>query len=153
MEVIPEITRLTYIFSHAVAPAFFLGAVAAFVALMTARLTAVSERIVSMRAKAVRKTAAGDDDARLDRLITRARMLSDGILLSLGSGICATLLLAELFVSQFFKLSHAYGSAVMFIGATLLLGAALFRFAQETLSARRELQEGWSSPDNDEISG
>jgi hypothetical protein len=152
MEVIPEITRLTHIFSHAVAPAFFLGAVAAFVALMTGRLTAVSERITSLRAKALRKDATSSDSARLDRLITRARMLSDGILLSLASGICATLLLAVLFASQFFKLSHAYGSAIMFIGATLLLGAALFRFAQETMSARRELEEEWVSPDSDEVS-
>jgi uncharacterized protein YacL len=153
MEIIPEITQLTRIFSHAVAPAFFLGAVAAFVALMTTRLTVVSERIASMRAKAARKSASAAESARLDRMITRARMLSDGILLSLVSGICATLLLAELFISQFFNLSHAYGSAVMFIAATLLLGAALFRFAQETLSARRELEEEWVGPDNDETSG
>jgi hypothetical protein len=150
MEIVPELTRLTHIFSHAVAPAFFLGAVAAFVALMTARLTIVSDRISSLRAKATGKNAASSDGARLDRMITRARMLSDGILLSLISGICATLLLAELFVSQFFKLSHAYGSAILFIGANLLLGAALLRFAQETLSARRELEVEWLGPDLDE---
>ena len=38
MELIPNIDRLTQIFSNAVAPSFFLGAVAAFVSLMMSRL-------------------------------------------------------------------------------------------------------------------
>ena len=74
-------------------------------------------------------------------LTRRACLLSDGIILSLGGGICATLLLAILFASQFFGLHHAYGAAVLFIAATLLLGVALFRFAQEAWHARRELME------------
>jgi hypothetical protein len=61
--------------------------------------------------------------------------------LSLAGGICATLLLALLFASQFFGLHHVYGAAILFIGATLLLGVALFRFAQEAWHARRELME------------
>ena len=50
-------------------------------------------------------------------------------------------MLAILFASQFFGLHHAYGAAVLFIAATLLLGVALFRFAQEAWHARRELME------------
>lgn len=42
-----ENTSWPQIFFNAVAPAFFLGAVAAFVSLMTSRLAAVSERISS----------------------------------------------------------------------------------------------------------
>ena len=61
----------------------------------------------------------------------RARLLSDGIILSLGGGVCATLLLAVLFASQFFGLKHIYGAGLLFFIATLLLGVALFRFAQE----------------------
>jgi hypothetical protein len=47
---VPDIDRLTQIFSNAIAPAFFLGAVAAFVSLMMSRLAAVSERIKATRA-------------------------------------------------------------------------------------------------------
>jgi hypothetical protein len=68
-------------------------------------------------------------------------MLSGGIILSLGGGICATQLHAILFASQFFGLHHAYVTADLFIAATLLLGVALFRFAQEAWHARRELME------------
>src|SRR5882724_9896210 len=43
MDLVPDIDRLTQIFSNAIAPAFFLGAVAAFVSLMMSRLAAVNE--------------------------------------------------------------------------------------------------------------
>jgi hypothetical protein len=139
MELVPDIDRLTQIFSNAIAPAFFLGAVAAFVSLMMSRLAAVSERIKAAGAVPDQDGAAGSTS--LGALTRRARLLSDGIILSLASGICATLLLAMLFASQFFGLHHVYGAAVLFIGATLLLGVALFRFAQEAWHARRELME------------
>jgi hypothetical protein len=138
MELVPDIDRLTQIFSNAIAPAFFLGAVAAFVSLMMSRLAAVSERIKATRALPAEADATVGSCGTLTR---RARLLSDGIILSLAGGICATLLLALLFASQFFGLRHVYGAAVLFIGATLLLGVALFRFAQEAWHARRELME------------
>jgi hypothetical protein len=55
--------------------------------------------------------------------------------------VCATLLLAVLFASQFFGLKHIYGAGLLFFIATLLLGIALFRFAQEAWLARREFEE------------
>jgi hypothetical protein len=139
MELVPDIDRLTQIFSNAIAPAFFLGAVAAFVSLMMSRLAAVAAQIKATGAD--QDGAAVGSSAALGTLKRRARLLSDGIILSLGGGICATLLLAILFASQFFGLRHVYGAAVLFIGATLLLGVALFRFAQEAWYSRRELME------------
>jgi Protein of unknown function (DUF2721) len=141
MDLVPDIDRLTQIFSNAIAPAFFLGAVAAFVSLMMSRLAAVAAQIKATRTLPDQAGAAVGGSMSLATLTYRARLLSDGIILSLGGGICATLLLAMLFASQFFGLRHAYGAAVLFIGATLLLGIALFRFAQEAWHARRELME------------
>ena len=141
MELVPDIDRLTQIFSNAIAPSFFLGAVAAFVSLMMSRLAAVNESIKATRALPAQGGAAVGSSMALGALTRRARLLSDGIILSLGGGMCATLLLAILFASQFFGLHHAYGAAVLFIAATLLLGVALFRFAQEAWHARRELME------------
>jgi hypothetical protein len=141
MDLVPDIDRLAQIFSNAIAPAFFLGAVAAFVSLMMSRLAAVSERIKAAGPLPAQDGATVGSSVARDMLSRRARLLSDGIILSLGGGICATLLLAILFGSQFFGLRHAYGAAVLFIAATLLLGVALFRFAQEAWHARRELME------------
>jgi Protein of unknown function (DUF2721) len=141
MDVVPDIDRITQIFSNAIAPSFFLGAVAAFVSLMMSRLGAVNEGIKAASALPDQNGVAVESSRSLGTLARRARLLSDGIILSLGSGMCATLLLAILFGSQFFGLHHAYGAAVLFIAATLLLGVALFRFAQEAWHARRELME------------
>src|SRR5882757_6147641 len=139
MDVVPDIDRLAQIFSNAIAPSFFLGAVAAFVSLMMSRLAAVNAQIKATRALPDQGGASVGSNIALGPLTRRARLLSDGIILSLGGGMCATLLLAILFASQFFGLHHAYGAAVLFIAATLLLGVALFRFAQEAWYARREL--------------
>lgn len=140
MEFIPNIERLTQIFSNAVAPAFFLGAVAAFVSLMMS-LAAVNERIKATRALPDQDRSLVGSSMALGPLRHRARLLSDGIILSLGGGVFATLLLAVLFASQFFGLKHVYGAGILFFVATLLLGVALFRFAQEAWLARREWEE------------
>lgn len=141
MELVPDIDRLTQIFSNAIAPAFFLGAVAAFVSLMMSRLAAVNEGIKATKALPEQDCAAVGSSMSVGPLTRRARLLSDGILLSLGAGVCATLLLAVLFTSQFLGLKHVYGGGILFFVATLLLGVALFRFAQEAWHARRELDE------------
>jgi Protein of unknown function (DUF2721) len=141
MEMVPEIDRLTQIFSNAIAPSFFLGAVAAFVSLMMSRLAAVNAEIKATGTLPDQDGATVKSSTSPGALMRRARLLSDGIILSLGGGMCATLLLALLFASQFFGLHHVYGAAVLFIGATLLLGVALFRFAQEAWHARRELMK------------
>src|SRR6267154_3057230 len=141
MELVPDIDRLTQIFSNAVAPSFFLGAIAAFVSLMMSRLTLVNARIKVARENPNEVRAAVGSGSALGRLARRSRVLNDGILLSLGGGVCATLLLAALFASQFFGLKHVYGAGILFFLATLLLGVALFRFAQEVWLARSELEE------------
>ena len=141
MELIPTIERLTQIFSNAVAPSFFLGAIAGFVSLMMSRLTAVNERIRATRALSNQDRNAVGNSMALGSFKRRARLLSDGIILSLCGGVCATLLLAALFGSQFFGLHHVYGAGVLFFIATLLLGLALVRFAQEAWLARREWEE------------
>jgi hypothetical protein len=106
MELVPDIDRLTQIFSNAVAPSFFLGAVGAFVSLMMSRLAAVHADIKATRANSDQDGAAIGSNSVSDLLTRRARLLNDGIILSLGGGVCATLLLAALFASQFFGLKH-----------------------------------------------
>ena len=138
MDFVPDVDKLSQIFSNAIAPSFFLGAVAAFVALMMSRLAAVNDRIKATGIPNEDRSAAR---ASLLPLTRHARLLSHGIMMSLASGICATFLLAILFSTQFFRWHHAYGAAFLFIAATLLLGVGLFRFAQEAWHAHRELEE------------
>ena len=114
MELVPDIDRITQIFSNAIAPSFFLGAVAAFVSLMMSRLAAVRAEIKATRANSDQHGAAAGSNSVADLLTRRARLLNDGIILSLGRGVCATLLLAALFASQFFGLKHVYGAGILF---------------------------------------
>src|SRR5438046_3517382 len=131
MELVPDIDRLTQIFSNAVAPSFFLGAVAAFVSLMMSRLAAVHAEIKANKEQSDQGGAAVGSNSVPDPLTRRARLLNDGIILSLGGGVCATLLLAALFASQFFGLKHGYGAGILFFVATLLLGVLMFGFGHE----------------------
>ena len=89
---VPDAERLTQIFSQAIAPTFFLGAVAAFVSLMASRLSAVMVRLQTLNA--ITEHLRIHLKADVARLRRRARFLNSGILASLRGGLCATLLLA-----------------------------------------------------------
>jgi hypothetical protein len=130
-EFIPNASRLAGIFSSATSPTFFLGAVAAFASLMTSRMSATMERVRALN------SISDDDESRvhlksdLKRLLRRAALLKAGIFAALIAGVCATVLLAVLFATEFMGLTYAYGAGVLFLVATIFLGVALVRFAQE----------------------
>jgi len=141
IDIIPDAKQLSEIFSQAIAPTFFLGAIAGFLSLMTSRLSGIMQRVQTLNA------IAEDDPARahlkddLGRLKRRAHFLNSGIVAALYGGLCATVLLAILFVVAFFKLKHAYGAPLLFVFATVFLGFALFRFAQEARIGLSEADE------------
>lgn len=132
IDFLPDISRLAQDFAQATAPAFFLGATAAFVSLMSSRLNEVSGRL-----RAVDFSETQDqlkrESLRLDAkyLRRRARLLSRGIYASLFAALCATVLLAFLFTSSLFGFQHVYFAPTLFILATIALGVGLVRFIQE----------------------
>jgi hypothetical protein len=138
---VPDVERLTSIFSQATAPTFFLGAVAAFVSLMSGRLSGVMARLQKLNRAEDHAKHPFDIKSEMERLRRRARLLSSGIASSLMAGICATILLVILFGSEFFGLHYAYGAAVVFTIATLSLGFALVRFYQEARLGLAEADE------------
>ena len=131
INLVPDAQQLSQIFSQAIAPTFFLSAVAAFVSLMSARLAAVMQRVRKLKAIAEddsRRAHLKGDLARLER---RARYLNSGILAALSGGLCATALLAILFVTAFFNFKHAYGAPWLFVFATFFFGFSLWRLLQD----------------------
>jgi hypothetical protein len=128
---IPDAARLAQIFSQAAAPTFFLGAVAGFISLMASRQSGVIDRIRELNAIPQSDQTRVHLKADLDRLRRRARLLNSGIVASLRGGVCATLLLAVLFVTEFMGLHYAYGAGLLFVIATAFVGFSLYRFAQE----------------------
>lgn len=141
IDFVPDIQRLTLIFSQATAPTFFLGAVAAFVSLMSSRLAAVVARIRALNTIPEDDAGRGHLKRDVTRLRRKARLLNSGIIASLVSGLCATTLLAILFIVEFLGLKYAYGAGLLFIVATLSLGFGLFRFAQEALVGLADADE------------
>ena len=138
---IPDVKQLSEIFSQAISPTFFLGAIAAFVSLMATRLSEVMQRVQSLNAIAEDDPARAHLKGDLARLKRRARYLQSGILAALYGGLCATVLLAILFVAALFQLPHTYGAPLLFIIATYCFGVALFRFAQEARIGLAEADE------------
>ena len=140
-DLIPNAQRFSEIFSNAIAPTFFLGAIAAFVSLMSSRLSAVIERVRTLNDITDEDQARAHLKVDLERLRRRARLLNSGILAALRGGVCATLLLAIMFVTGFLGLKHAFGAGLLFIIATGFLGFALIRFAQEARISLAEHDE------------
>lgn len=128
---VPDAKRLAGIFSSATSPTFFLGAVAAFASLMSLRMSAVMERVRILNAINEEDESRAHLKSDLNRLMRRAQLLKSGIFSSLVSGVCATILLAILFITEFLSITYAYGAGLLFVIATIFLGIALFRFAQE----------------------
>ena len=141
IDLIPDSKQLSEIFAQAIAPTFFLGAIAGFLSLMDSRLSAIMERVKNLNAIAEDDPARSHLKGDLERLRRRVHYLNSGILAALYSGICASVLLGILFVAAFFKLEHACGAPLLFLFATFFIGFALLRFAQEARISLTEADE------------
>ena len=128
---VPDSGQLAQVMSQATAPAFVLGAVAAFIAVLLSRMTVVLDRIRSLNEIADGDAVRAHLKSDIPRLRQRAKLLNSAVYLALSSGICTSLLLVVGFASAFFRLRHEYGAGILFALAIGLLGGSLFRFAQE----------------------
>lgn len=131
--------RLAEVISHAVAPAFLLGAVAGFISIVITRMTSIIERIRSLNAIPDGDAARGPLKTDIPRLKRRTKLLNEALYLALASGICGTLLIIAAFASAFLGVSHELFVALLFIIAVGLLGLSLFKFAQEVRIALHDL--------------
>jgi uncharacterized membrane protein YgcG len=134
----PSVSQLSQVISQAIAPAFLLGALAAFISLLILRMNRVVDRSQALNA------IGGDDPARvhlktdLPRLKQRSVLLNKAILYSSISAIFATLLVMVAFVSAFFGIQHERGIAVLFVVTLGFFTAALVNLARETRIALHE---------------
>ena len=100
-----EAGELSQVISQATAPAFVLGAVAGFVAVLLNRITILIERIRSLN------EIADDDDARshlksdIPRLRRRVELLNNATYLALLSALCTASLVVVAFASALFRLA------------------------------------------------
>lgn len=141
IDFVPDAKHLSEIFSQAIAPTVFLGAIAGYLSLMASRLSNIMQRVQTINAIPEGDPARAHLKDDLERLRCRARFLNSGILAALYSGLCATVLLGILFVAALFSFHHAYGAPFLFVVATIFLGFSLYRFSQEARISLAEADE------------
>ena len=135
----PSIAQLSQVIAQVTAPAFLLGAVAAFIAVLITRLNRIIDRSQALNAIDHGDPAKTHLKADIPRLKRRAALLNSAIFLAATSAIVTTLLVIVAFVSAFFHVRHEYGVAVLFVVALGFFAAALVNLAREAWIALHEL--------------
>jgi hypothetical protein len=120
-----SVDQLTQVISHSIAPAFVLGAMSAFVGMLSSRIDVVLGRMRTLN-------AIGDEDAdrahlRQDirRLSRRLRLLRRALLLAIAAGLVTSLLMVISFVLAIYGIQHVWVIAVMFVIALSIFSAAI----------------------------
>ena len=138
MNLMPDPDHLSQAMSSAMAPAFLLGAVAAYISVLLGRAAIILDRLRSLN-----EIADGPARARLKAeiplLLQRAKLIKSAAHLAFASGMCTSLLLIVVFVSALYSFRHQYGAAILFGAAIGLLGTALYKFGQEVRMSFSEL--------------
>jgi hypothetical protein len=134
----PTVSQLSHVIVQAAAPAFLLGALAAFIAVLISRLNRVIDRTIVLNAIA-------DDDAvkyrlkaDLPRLLRRAAMLNRAIFWAVIGSIAITLLVIVAFASALLQFQHERGVAILFIVSLGAFTVSLVDFAREVRIALSE---------------
>jgi len=120
-----QVDQLSLVISQATAPAFLLGAVAAFVAVLIGRLNRIVDRNTILATIKNDDPAQGWLKAAIPRLKRRARLMNRAIEFAVISGIFTTLLVIVAFASAALGLNQAYGAAILFVLALSFFATAL----------------------------
>jgi FtsH-binding integral membrane protein len=127
----PSLNQLSSIIGSVAAPAFLLGAVAAFISVLLSRMNRVIDR-----SQYLHRIADSDETsylkADIPRLKRRAALLNRSVLYATISAILTALLIIVAFVSAMLHLAHEYGVAVFFIVALAFFLLSLVDLARET---------------------
>src|SRR5262249_293336 len=134
----PNTEHLSQVIAHAMAPAFLLGAVAAFVALLMGRMNGVIDRMRTINAIRDDDVPRASLKSDLPRLQRRAKLVNQAIYFAVGSAISTTLLLITAFGAAFLGLRHELGAGVLFLISLALMCAALVTLAREVRIALSE---------------
>ena len=135
----PSVTQLSQVIAQVTAPSFLLGAVAAFISVLIARMNRIIDRSQALNAISDDEVSRASLKADIPRLKRRAMILNRAILYATVSGIVTSLLVIVAFVCAFFNLQHEYGVAVLFVVALGFFTMALIELAREGRIALSEM--------------
>ena len=132
LPVAPSIDQLARIIGNVAAPAFLLGAVAAFISVLISRINRVVDRAQFLHGIGDADASKAYLKADIPRLRRRAALLNRALFCSILSAILTSLIVIVAFISAMFNLAHEYGVAILFVGALLTFCISLVDLARET---------------------
>lgn len=124
----PTITQLSTVIAQATAPAFLLGALSGFIAILITRLNRIIDHPSSSADNNAVDGRLKDDKARFK---ARAVLINRAIMWAVASSIATALLLIVAFFIAFFNFPHEYGVGILFVIALGAFAAALINLARE----------------------
>ena len=128
LALVADIDHLSEAISHATAPAFMLGAVAAFLSILIARLERIADKNKALRSA---DTNLDPSDELAAAFARRMELLSRAIYLAVLSALATAALLILAFLAGLLGIGHGQVVATMFVLALLLLMASLTQLARE----------------------
>ncbi|MCA6125190.1 DUF2721 domain-containing protein [Bradyrhizobium sp. WSM 1704] len=134
----PSVSQLSHVISQAAAPAFLLGALAAFIAVLISRQNRIIDRSIYLSQISDRDQARCRLKADLPRLVRRAAMINRAIFWSIMGSISISVVIVVGFVSAFLHIQHERGVAILFIVSLAAFIASLVDFAREVRIALSE---------------
>ena len=133
----PSITQLSHVISQAAAPAFLLGALAAFIAVLISRLNRIVDRTIVLNGISEDDSIRRRLKADLPRLMRRAGMLNRAFWAVIGS-IAVALMVIVAFAIAFLGIQHERGVAILFVASLAAFTASLIDFVREVRIALNE---------------
>jgi len=134
----PSVSQLSQVISQAAAPAFLLGAFAAFIAILTSRLNMVISRTILLNGIPDNDTQRQRLKADIPRLKQRAAMLNRAIFWAIIGSLATTLVVIVAFASAFYQVPHEFGVGLLFMASLGAFAVSLFDFAREVKIALQE---------------
>ncbi|WP_245329197.1 DUF2721 domain-containing protein [Bradyrhizobium centrolobii] len=128
----PSLDQLSRIIGSVAAPAFLLGAVAAFISVLISRINRIIDRSQFIHSINDADRERSYLKADIPRLKRRAELLNRAVLYATICAIVTSLLIIVAFVSAMLHLSHEYGVAIFFILALAFFLLSLIDLARET---------------------
>src|SRR3954470_24569454 len=108
----PNVNQLSQVISQAAAPAFLLGALAAFISVLVSRLNRIIDRSIVLNGIPDDDTVKSRLKDDIPRRMRRETMINRAILRSVVGSIAVTILVSVAFASAFFEVQHERGVAV-----------------------------------------
>ncbi|SRR5206468_752326 len=134
----PSVHQLSQVISQAAAPAFLLGALAAFIAVLISRLNRIIDRTIILNGIPADDAVKSRLKADLPRLMRRAAMVNRAIFWAVIGSIAVTVLVIVAFASAFFEVRHERGVALLFMISLGAFTISLIDFAREVRIALSE---------------